>query len=182
MTVSADQSLSPTMEDYLEAIGHLEEREGQAHVKDIAEAASVHMSTVTTALRTLSKKGLIHYQPYQAVTLTGEGRKVADRILGRHEAIKAFLSDILLVGEKVAEQNACRMEHVLDRQVIKHLSLFGRFVKECPRAGEDWLGRFRYFLEHDGVRDEDEELMKKCLEQFHKKMQDSREGDDHDSG
>lgn len=171
-------ALSPTMEDYLEAISNLVARGGEAHVKDIAEAASVHMSTVTTALRTLSEKGLIHYRPYQAVTLTEEGRRVADRILGRHEAIKTFLSEILLVGEETAEQNACRMEHVLDREVIEHLSLFGRFVRECPRAGEGWLGRFRYFLEHDGVRAEDEEVMEKWLEQFRNKLKSSGEGDE----
>ena len=141
------EALTPTMEDYLEAISRLVERDGSAHVKDIADATSVHMSTVTTALRNLAERGLVNYRPYQAATLTEKGRRLADRILDRHEAINDFLSEILLVDEEVAEANACRMEHVLDRQVVEHISLFGRFVKECPGAGETWLDRFRSYLE-----------------------------------
>ncbi len=171
-------ALSSTMEDYLEAISRLVSREGAAHVKDIAETTSVHMSTVTTALHTLAEKGLVNYRPYEAATLTEEGKKVADRIVGRHEAISDFLSGILLVDEEVAEENACRMEHVLDREVVEHLSLFGRFVKECPRAGEDWLDKFRYFLEHDGEPPKDEQAIADWLHNLQKKLDTDNEGDD----
>ena len=47
------------------------------------------------------------------------------------EAVGGFLSEILWV----AEENASRREHALDREVGEHLSIIGRFVKECPRAG-----------------------------------------------
>ncbi|MFW6457741.1 MAG: DtxR family transcriptional regulator, partial [Planctomycetota bacterium] len=124
----------------------------------------------TTALRTLSEKGLVHYRPYQAVTLTEEGREVADRIEGRHQAISAFLDEILLVEEDVAEENACRMEHVLDRKVIRHLSLFAQFVRECPRAGEDWLKRFQYYIEHEGETPENEEMLKEWIQDVQGEM------------
>jgi len=173
--MSESHALTPTLEDYLETIARLVAREGAAHAKDIAEAVSVHISTVTTALRSLSEKGFINYAPYQAATLTEEGREMADRIVGRHEAISRFLSEILLVGEKLAEENACRMEHVLDREVMEHLSLFARFVRECPRTGDDWLDRFRYFLEHNGSPPKDEEAMKDWLGRFQQKLEHRKE-------
>jgi len=173
-------ALTPTLEDYLEAIGRLVAREGAAHAKDIADAVSVHISTVTTALRSLAEKGFINYVPYQAATLTKEGQKAADRIVGRHEALSSFLSEILLVDRKVAEENACRMEHVLDAKVMEHLSLFARFVRECPRAGEDWLERFRYYLEHDGKPPKNDADMKKWLGEFRQKLEHHGEGDEED--
>jgi len=54
--MSKAYTLTPTLEDYLEAIGRLVARKGDAHAKDIAHAVSVHISTVTTALRSLSEK------------------------------------------------------------------------------------------------------------------------------
>ena len=173
--MSGAYPLTPTLEDYLEAIGRLVARKGDAHAKDIADAVSVHISTVTTALRSLSEKGLVNYSPYQAATLTDEGRKVADRIVARHEAIRRFLSEILLVSEAAAEENACRMEHVLDREVMEHLSLFARFVRECPRTGDDWLDRFRYYLEHEGNPPKDEKAMKEWLRQFQQKLKHGKE-------
>jgi len=105
---------------------------------------------------------------------------VADRIVGRHEAIRRFLSEILLVSEQVADENACRMEHILDQEVMEHLSLFAQFVRECPRAGDDWLERFRYYLEHDGQPPKDDAAMKKWLGEFHQKLEHGREGDKKD--
>lgn len=176
--VADSHALSPTLEDYLETVARLVAREGEAHAKEIAEAVSVHISTVTTALRRLSEKGLIHYRPYEAATLTQEGQEVADRIVGRHEALRSFLSEILLVDEEAAEENACRMEHVLDEQVMEHLTLFAQFVKKCPRAGDDWLNRFQYFLEHDGTPPEDEQAMKEWLQGFRRKIAQPKEGEE----
>ncbi len=177
-TMTHSKILTATQEDYLEAIGRLVAREGKAHVKDIAEAVSVDMSSVTSALRGLSEKGLVNYSPYKAVTLTEEGQSAADRILRRHKALSKFLSDILLVDQDVAEENACRMEHVLDTEVMEHLSFFARFVRECPRAGEDWLDRFRYYLEHEGEPPKDEEKMKEWLKKFREEVKEAREGEE----
>ncbi len=175
-TMTGSHGLTASLEDYLEAIGWLVVRKGEARSKDIAEAVSVHISTVTTALRKLSEKRLINYSPYQPATLTEEGRRVANRIVGRHEDIRSFLTEILLVDKEVAEENACRMEHVLDEQVMEHLALFAEFVKECPRAGDDWLNRFEYFLEHGGRPPEDGQAMKQWLREFRQKVDERDKG------
>ncbi len=166
-------SLTPTMEDYMEVVTKLVAKEGVAHVQDIADAAEVHKSTVTTAMQVLAEKGLVNYRPYQPVTLTDEGRKTGERIIERHEAISTFLSEILLINKDLADENACRMEHVLDREVVEQLSVFGRFVKECPRAGRDWLERFRYYrysMKHSKNPPKDEKALKDWIEQFQKKL------------
>jgi len=164
-------ALTATLENYLEAIALLAAENGAARVRDIAETLSVHKSTVTAALKSLADRGLVNYAPYAITTLTPRGRRIAQRIVRRHEVIRGFLTDVLLVDDRVADANACRMEHVLDTQVLERLRLFAEFVKECPRTGSDWLEKFRYYFEHGGERPVDDSVAEKWIEQFKKTLQ-----------
>ncbi|HEV58563.1 MAG TPA: MarR family transcriptional regulator, partial [Phycisphaerales bacterium] len=56
-------SLTASLEDYLEAIFHLENKDKVARSKDIAGALGVARPSVTGALRTLAGKGLVNYEP-----------------------------------------------------------------------------------------------------------------------
>ncbi|HUW33435.1 MAG TPA: DtxR family transcriptional regulator [Planctomycetota bacterium] len=141
-------NITPALEDYLEAILHLTAKKGAARVRDIAAMLSVHKSTVTSALRRLAGENLVTYAPYELTTLTPAGSELARVIAERHAVICRFLSEILLLNDRLAESNACRMEHVLDSQVLERLFLFASFVRECPRAGNDWLQRFHFYIEH----------------------------------
>jgi len=171
--------LTPALEDYLEAICRLLVEKGTARVSDIANALSVDKSTVTTALNSLSEKGFVNYRPYRAPTLTSRGKKAAEDIVGRHNLIRRFLSQVLLVREDVADANACRMEHVLDKEVLERLSLFSEFVNECPRAGEDWLQMFGHYFEHGGVPQRDRAAMQRWLEDFQNKLRGTGEEGEH---
>ena len=61
--------LSASLEDYLEAILHLVTEKQVARSRDIAKRLRVNRSSVTGALQALAKKGLVNYEPYEAVTL-----------------------------------------------------------------------------------------------------------------
>lgn len=131
-------SLTPAMEDYLEAIYHLENERRIARVRDIARRLDVKMSSVSSALRSLSSRGLIKYDPHQFITLTDKGIQKAQEIVRRHEVVKRFLARVLYVNEAVAEDNACRMEHNLDPEVIEKLVRFMEFVEMCPLDQTRW--------------------------------------------
>jgi DtxR family Mn-dependent transcriptional regulator len=142
--------LSPALQDYLEAIWRLVSEKGDAHAGEIAQALSVHKSTVTAALKKLSNEKLVEYSPYYAVTLTAQGREVGREVARRHKVLSRFMTEVLLVESGMADRNACRMEHVLDREVLRRLRLFGEFVKTCPRTGEGWLEKFEQYVESNG--------------------------------
>jgi DtxR family Mn-dependent transcriptional regulator len=78
------EKLSQSLEDYLEMIYRLEEAHKVARVRDIAGRLGVKMSSVTSALRHLSRHGLVNYDPYQYITLTGPGRKKARQLDETH--------------------------------------------------------------------------------------------------
>jgi DtxR family Mn-dependent transcriptional regulator len=135
--------VSPTLQDYLETILRLVKREGAARTGDIADSMSVHKSTVTAALRNLLSKDLINYAPYGLITLTPQGRQVAEEISRRHEGIYSFLTDILGVSEELADSNACKLEHAIDREVFGRLTQFVEFIKAKPAIREEWAETLR---------------------------------------
>jgi len=58
---TSEKALTPTMEDYLEAIYNLSQEKKAVRVKDIAERLKVKMPTVTNMLKALSERGMIEY-------------------------------------------------------------------------------------------------------------------------
>jgi DtxR family transcriptional regulator, Mn-dependent transcriptional regulator len=152
--MTANEPLSTTMEDYLEAIAWLVGKGGHARARDIAAALAVHKSTVTAALRALAEKGLVNYAAYEHATLTPAGRRIADEVIRRHEIIRGFFIQVLALDHEVADANACRMEHILDPEVLDRLASFAEFVKNCPSAAQQCLKQFQPFYERCSERTE----------------------------
>ena len=134
--------LSESLEDYLEVILDLEQTKKVARAKDIADKMGVQRGSVTSALKNLVERGLINYEPYSFVTLTNEGKQVAEDISYRHQVLKRLLLDILKIDEQTAESTACRMEHAIDSKSMERLLSFFDFINRCPRAGEQWIQAF----------------------------------------
>ena len=149
----AASSFSESVENYLEVILDLENTRKVARAKDIAERLGVNRGSVTGALKNLSEKELINYEPYSFVTLTPEGRRIAREITRRHGILKNFLLSVLCVDPDTAEETACRMEHVIDRKTADRLLRFIEYIDNCPRAGRDWIQSFtNYCLTNDGEK------------------------------
>ena len=130
-------ALTAALEDYLEAILNLSRFDKAARSRDIAEALNVHKSTVTAALKSLGQMNLINYSPYEAVTLTSEGRRLAEDVANRHSALKDFFVDVLKVDVVTAESAACGMEHSVPREIVDKMAAFAISMKDCPRLGND---------------------------------------------
>ena len=167
------KGLSENLEDYLETILVLQNENTVARVKDIADKLGVLSGTVTSALRTLSEKSLINYKPYSFITLTEEGKKIADEILRRHNVIRNFLQFVLLIEEDKAEENACRMEHSMDKIAINRLVQFIEYIYQCPRTGEDWISNFNTFFTNNKIAEAD---CPKCLNDCLKRYRESPKG------
>lgn len=126
-------SLTAALEDYLEAIFNLCRHDKAARSRDIAESLNVHKSTVTAALKSLSHMELINYSPYEAVTLTSQGKKIAEDVVRRHRALQDFFVNVLKVEPEMAEDAACGMEHSVPREIVEKLADFAISMHGCPR-------------------------------------------------
>jgi len=158
-----ENTLSPSLEDYIEAIYQICQDKPMAHANRIAEHLGVGKSSVSWALNQLSKKGLINYAPYEAITLTEKGRKFGRRVALRHQAIKGFLVDVLAINDKIAEANACRMEHVLDKEVLLRMKQFESFLENCPRAGREWMKGFGVFCQQGRLQENCSQCISECI-------------------
>ena len=130
MANAANDTLSASMEDYLEAIYHEIEENQVARVKDVAARLKVNKSSVSGALHTLSNQDMVSHDPYGLIRLTPKGRQIAQDVARRHEALRYFLVDVLGIEEAEADRFACVMEHTLSPIVEEHLSRFIAFIEE----------------------------------------------------
>lgn len=142
------KALTSVMEDYLEAIFDLEKEKKVVRVKDIAKRVGVKMPSVSSMLGTLNKRGLVRYEKHEYVELTPEGTAVGREMRRRHQALFSFLTGILNIDPGTADDEACRMEHALSAGTLKSLTDFMEFIEVCPRAGEEWIRRFKEFRAH----------------------------------
>ena len=140
------------MEDYLEAIVMIKEQCDRVTVTDLSKSLKVKKPSVVSALKKLSDGGLVIHERYGDVQLTKEGVRIAGEVYHRHQTLNSFLVNLLNIDPKVAEEDACRMEHSLSPASMKKLEKFLEFVLGCPRGEPEWLKNFNYFYEH-GERD-----------------------------
>ena len=145
MTTTKRAKLSASLEDYLEAIFNLAGDNNITRSKDIAEQLGVSRASVTGALRTLKKKGLCNYKPYDYISLTETGQFAAAEIANRHEILKSFFTDVLSVKPAVAQKAACKAEHALGPEIIAKLLSFIEFVNHSSENGRDVMDEFRTF-------------------------------------
>lgn len=119
---SESGSLSLALEDYLEAMLNIQDSEKIIRVSDIAKKLNISKASVSQTIAKLKKLGLVNQESYNPVTLTFTGMETAKKIRNRHTLIKRFLTEILDVDSKIAEKDACLMEHVLSRTTINKIS------------------------------------------------------------
>ncbi len=124
MSRSMIPKLTPSMEDYLEAIHLLIGKQGYVRVKDIAAQLKISMPSVSGAIKILEKLGFTIHERYDRVGLTAEGSRRAREIYRRHHVLKTFFCQVLGIDPEIAEKDACAMEHSISPETLKSLARF----------------------------------------------------------
>jgi len=119
-----DDTVSASLQDYLEVILSLAELGDPVRVTDIAMELNIAKASVTQALSILKKQGLVYQDRYGPVKLTDEGKKYATQVYNRHQIIRIFLTEVLKVDPDKAEKDACALEHVVSHHTFKRITLF----------------------------------------------------------
>jgi len=123
-------SLTPGLEDYLEAIYMIEQQHNVSRVKDIASRLGVRAASVTGALQSLAEKKLINYTPYEYITLTESGTFEAKKVVRRHKFLKQFFVEILGIEEALADEGACNVEHTIPKPIMERMVDFMDYVEK----------------------------------------------------
>jgi len=142
---------SASMEDYLEAIGVLSDQGKVVRANQISRALDVKKSSVTAALKKLTATGLVVHEPYGYVELTREGKRIAEGVIRRHQILTRFLTEVLGVDEKIAEEDACKIEHIISSVSTEKLTEFMEFVEACPLGKIRSPERYRYYFQREQI-------------------------------
>ena len=105
-------------EMYLESILLLSKKKPNIRAVDVRQELNFAKSSVSKALGLLLSKNYIKIDEIGNITLTSEGYKKAESIYEKHQIItKTFLN--MGASEAVAEENACRIEHVITDELFE---------------------------------------------------------------
>ncbi len=105
-------ALQESGEMYLETIYVLSQDHPNVRAVDIGEELGYSRPSVSRAMHVLKDEGLVKTDDYGFVVLTEAGKVLAKRIYERHTVLtQALLS--LGVDEKIASEDACRLEHYI---------------------------------------------------------------------
>jgi Mn-dependent DtxR family transcriptional regulator len=99
-------------EMYLESILVLSQKNAPVRSMDVAKYLGVSKPSVSRAMAILKNGNYVHIDEQGYITLAEAGRKIAEKIYERHVVLSKFLID-LGVNEKTAEEDACRIEHII---------------------------------------------------------------------
>lgn len=105
-------------EMYLETIYLLERQDHHAHTAAIAKRLGVSKPSVTKAMSLLKEQGLVQQERYGPVSLTKKGLALSKKIYENHKLITQFIISSLGLDAEQAEENACRIEHVISADML----------------------------------------------------------------
>jgi len=105
-------------EMYLETILVLSKKDAPVRSLDVANEMGFSKPSVSRAMGILKADGYIEMDEKSHITLTDKGLKVAKRIYERHILLTELLTSIG-VDKKTAEEDACRVEHVISDKTFK---------------------------------------------------------------
>jgi Mn-dependent DtxR family transcriptional regulator len=112
-------------EDYLEAILILQKQMGESAVRsvDLARHMGFSKPSISHAVGVLRDGGFLIMDKDGFLHLTEEGHEIAEKIYERHQF---FTEQLIAVGvsEITAEEDACRIEHVISDESFQKLQKY----------------------------------------------------------
>lgn len=107
--------INESAENYLETILMLSKKLPVVRSVDISNELGFKKSSVSIAMKNLRQKHHITVTDAGFIYLTDSGREIAEMIYERHQLLSLWLTK-LGVDEKIAVEDACKIEHVISKE------------------------------------------------------------------
>lgn len=105
-------SIQESGEMYLESILVLSKKNPNVRAIDLSEYMGFSKPSVSRALSVLKSGGFVTVSEQGYLTLTHDGKAIAEKIYERHTVLTNYLT-LIGVSKETASQDACKMEHVV---------------------------------------------------------------------
>jgi len=130
--MSANEKLSSNIEEYLETIYKLSQKEGDVKTSQISKDLGITQASVSEMLKKLDKMDYVKYSQYKGVKLTDKGLKAAQKVTRKHRLLERFLHDILKLKDNLLHDQACEMEHSLSDEAERAMCQVLEYPDKCP--------------------------------------------------
>lgn len=128
--------MSTSTEEYLEALYNLTHDSKPASTSAISKRLNIAPASVTEMMHKLAGEGYVNYSPYQGVTLTPQGYRLAEKMTRKHRLLERFLHDVLKIGNDKVHKEACEMEHALSDETARAMCQALKAPDSCPDDGQ----------------------------------------------
>ena len=149
------EKLTESLEKYLLAVYEIVKINKAARVKDVSNYLKIGVPATSDAIKTLSERKYINYQPYGIITITLKGKRYTETKINRNKILTDFFVNILKIDEKSAVENAKIMEYSVSPDVLERFTKYLEFMNKCSCKEPKWVKSFQYFCANS-------EMQKKC--------------------
>lgn len=136
-----DDSLTASMEDYLEMIYRLSYETGFTRIHILSQALNVQPSSATKMVQNLAQTGLVKYERYGFIMLEEKGKQLGAWLLKRHTILEEFARIIGVGGSRLLEETE-KTEHMFSKETILCFADFVEFMRKNPDIAERY-GEFK---------------------------------------
>ena len=119
--------ITKSLEDYIEYIYTSISNDKELKAIDIAKKFNISRASVSEALIRLCELGLVIYEGRKGIIVTEKGEIEAKRVIKKHQILLKFFNKTLKIEFEKASDNACKIEHVIDDDVVSILEKFNQF-------------------------------------------------------
>jgi len=130
--MSENEKLSPNIEEYLETIYKISQKENCIKTSKISKDLGITQASVSEMLKKLDKLDYVEYSQYKGVKLTDKGLKAAQKVTRKHRLLERFLRDILKLKDSFLHDQACEMEHSLSDEAERAMCQVLEHPDKCP--------------------------------------------------
>jgi len=125
--------LHPAFEEYCEAIFELREDDLEVIQARIADRLGISRPAVSEMVRRMTAEGLVRTTK-GTISLTEDGRRLAEQVVRRHRLAERFLTDVLGLSWAEAHHEAGKWEHVLSEPVEAAINRLLDNPTTCPHG------------------------------------------------
>lgn len=130
---------------HLMAIYELLKKNGYVRGVDVAKYLNISRSSVSTTMKKLITRGYVTEDENKFFRFTAHGEELINNILSKRRIIKMFFEDVLNLSGNLAEEEACKIEHLLNEQTSQRLMTFLGFYLSGEKSAQNFKKKFNNF-------------------------------------
>ena len=130
---------------HLMAMHVLLKKNGYVRGVDIANQLNISRSSVSITLKKIKHKGYIVEDENKFFHLTADGQALINSVLSKRRIIQLFFKSVLNLPDRIAEAEACKVEHLLEEETGHKLMSFMGFFMSNSKVATNFRKSFENF-------------------------------------